>query len=255
MSILHFLGTGTSTGVPQIGCGCEVCSSSDPRDKRLRTSSLLETDEGVRILIDCGPDFRQQMLQTPPFKKIDAVLITHEHYDHVGGLDDLRPYSIFGHVDIYAEDGCSKHLMERLPYCFAERKYPGVPNIELHRVEPGRSFTVKGVEILPFRIMHGKLPILGFKIGRMAYITDMSFIGPAEIELLKNLDVLVVNALRREPHASHESLAQALQVISKTQARESYLIHISHQMGTHKATESVLPPHVHLAYDGLVVTY
>ncbi|MCF0159598.1 MAG: MBL fold metallo-hydrolase, partial [Bacteroidaceae bacterium] len=203
------LGTGTSCGVPQIGCGCEVCTSADVRDKRLRCSALIEED-GKRILIDCGPDFRQQMLRTD-FAPLDAVLITHEHYDHVGGLDDLRPYSIFGDVDVYAEQLCIDHLMERIPYCFTpkEKRYPGVPAINLLPVIPHQvirvaqkppmslddssldesirekrrlAMTVRlqggqpeaPLEIIPVRVMHGRLPIIGFRIKEFAYITDMS---------------------------------------------------------------------------------
>ena len=165
------LGSGTSTGVPEIGCTCEVCTSADPRDHRLRTSALVETDD-ARILIDCGPDFRAQVLGLP-FKKIDGVLITHEHYDHVGGLDDLRPFCRFGEVPIYAEAYTAERLRNRMPYCFVNHNYPGVPNIPLQEIEPGRTFRINRTSVTPLRVMHGRLPILGYRIENMGYITDM----------------------------------------------------------------------------------
>lgn len=253
MAQIHFLGTGTSTGVPQVGCTCEVCRSADPHDRRLRCSALIETDAGKRILIDCGPDFRAQMLATPPFKPIDAVLITHEHYDHVGGIDDLRPYSFYGQVDIYAEAHCADHLRERLPYCFAEHKYPGVPNIALHDITAGQPFTAAREEIMPFRVMHGKLPIVGYRIGRLAYITDLSALPDGSLALIKGVDLLVLNALRLKPHPSHESLSQALALAREIGARTTYFVHMSHEIGLHAEVEAGLPAGIHLAYDGLAV--
>ena len=175
---LRILGSGTSTGVPEIGCKCEVCTSADPRDNRLRASSLLHTDDAV-ILIDCGPDFREQMLRAASFEKIDGVLITHEHYDHVGGLDDLRPFCRFGEIPIYSDEYTATHLRARMPYCFLEHKYPGVPQIFLQEVEAGKTFFINNTEITPLQVMHGRLPILGYRIGkRMAYITDIGMTGP-----------------------------------------------------------------------------
>ena len=172
---ITLLGSGTSTGVPEIGCTCPVCTSSDPRDNRLRCSGLIEVD-GVRILMDCGPDFREQMNRLDDFKPIDAVLVTHEHYDHVGGLDDLRPFCRFRDIPVYAEDYMAQHLRERIPYCFAQHPYPGVPRITLEEIAPGVPFHVSNaegtqVEVLPIRVMHGKLPILGYRIGNFAWIT------------------------------------------------------------------------------------
>lgn len=250
---LTFLGTGTSTGVPQMGCGCAVCRSDDRRDRRLRTSALLETGDGRRVLFDCGPDFRQQMLRLP-FSRIDAVLITHEHYDHVGGLDDLRPFSVFGQVDVYADASCARHLRERIPYCFGECKYPGVPQIFLHTLQPGVARQIAGLEVLPVEVMHGKLPILAYRIDSLAYVTDMSTIAPQELERLRGVRTLVLNALRIEPHPSHESLDEAIEIIRILQPERCFLIHASHQLGLHREVQARLPEGVTLAYDGLQVT-
>lgn len=252
------LGSGTSTGVPEIGCTCPVCTSTDSRDKRLRCSGLVEVN-GVRILIDCGPDFREQMIRLNDFKAIDAVLVTHEHYDHVGGLDDLRPFCRFRDVPVYAEAYMAQHLRERIPYCFTEHPYPGVPRIVLEEVVPGQSFTVSNmegnqVEILPLRIMHGKLPILGYRIGRMAWITDMLTMPEAEYEHLQGLDVLVMNALREKPHPTHQTLAEAIGNVKRLTPKETYFIHMSHHVGLHAEIGSLLPPNMHFAYDGLTIT-
>lgn len=168
---VRIIGSGTSTGVPQIGCTCPVCTSSDLKDNRLRASAIVETDD-ARILIDCGPDFRTQVLHLP-FERIDGVLITHEHYDHVGGLDDLRPFCRFGSVPIYAEDYVAQGLRLRMPYCFVDHRYPGVPDIPLQEISAGQSFSINHTEVLPLRVMHGRLPILGYRIGQLGYITDM----------------------------------------------------------------------------------
>lgn len=252
------LGSGTSTGVPEIGCTCPVCTSTDSRDKRLRCSGLVEVN-GVRILIDCGPDFREQMIRLNDFKAIDAVLVTHEHYDHVGGLDDLRPFCRFRDVPVYAEAYMAQHLRERIPYCFTEHPYPGVPRIVLEEVVPGQSFTVSNmegnqVEILPLRIMHGKLPILGYRIGRMAWITDMLTMPETEYEDLQGLDVLVMNALREKPHPTHQTLAEAIGNVKRLAPKETYFIHMSHHVGLHAEIGSLLPPNMHFAYDGLTIT-
>ena len=251
---ITILGSGTSTGVPEVGCSCPVCTSNDPHDRRSRCSGLVDVD-GVRILIDCGPDFREQMLRLNDFKPIDAVLVTHEHYDHVGGLDDLRPFCRFKDVPVYAEPYMAQRLRERIPYCFAEQLYPGVPRITLNEVLPGVLFKVSNaeghkVEILPIRVMHGKLPILGYRIGNMAWITDMLTMPDEEYDKLQGLDVLVMNALRPKPHNTHQSLDEALQNVNRLQPQEAYFVHMSHNIGLHAEIGSQLPPHVQFAFDG-----
>ena len=213
------------------------------------TSALVYTDDAT-ILLDCGPDFREQMLRVP-FGKIDAVLISHEHYDHVGGLDDLRPFCRFGEVPIYAETYTAERLRSRMPYCFVEHSYPGVPNIPLREIEPNRPFLVNHTEVLPLRVMHGKLPILGYRIGKLGYITDMLTMPDESFEQLQGIEVLVMNALRIAPHNTHQSLSEALEAVKRIGAKETWLIHMSHHIGLQADVEKQLPPHVHFAFDGL----
>ncbi|GHT64609.1 hydrolase [Bacteroidia bacterium] len=247
---IRFLGTGTSTGNPEIGCRCEVCTSTDKRDIRFRASVLVET-EGKRILIDCGPDFRMQMLktlETDYFMHLDGVLVTHEHYDHVGGLDDLRSFGRDGAVKIYAEDLVAEAIRTRMPYVFRENKYPGIPNLELQIIE-NKPFSVSGIEIIPVRLMHAQLPIFGFRIGNFAYLTDLKTIPEEEYEKLQGLDILVINALMPREHISHQNIEQALERIRKINPRRAYLTHMSHRFGLHAVMEKTLPANVFIAFD------
>lgn len=249
---LTFLGTGTSTGVPEIGCTCPVCTSSDVRDRRLRVSALVETDT-ARILIDCGPDFREQMMRVP-FDRLDGVLLTHEHYDHTGGIDDLRPFCRFGDIDIFADDLTCRHLRERLPYFFCEVLYPGVPRLHFHAIEPFHPIVIQGVEVLPLQVMHGKLPILGYRIGPLGFVTDMLTAPEETLEALRGVHTLVIDGLRHTPHGSHQTIEAAIDFACAAGAKETYLIHMSHDAGLHAEAEAQLPPHVHMAYDGLEIT-
>ena len=251
---LTFLGTGTSCGVPVIGCQCKVCRSADPRDKRTRCSALVET-ETTRLLIDCGPDFRQQILPQP-FRKIDGILITHSHYDHMGGMDDIRPYCQFGKIDVYADPLARKSMLEMLPYCVAEHRYPGVPAIGLHEILPHEPLQIGDMEIIPIQVMHGQLPILGFHVGALAYITDMKTIDEGEMPYLEGTELLVVNALRFDkPHHSHQLVDDAVAFAKRVGARQTYLIHSCHDIGLHEEVNRILPSGIELAYDGQIVSF
>lgn len=248
---LQFLGTGTSTGVPQIRCSCDVCRSSDPRDNRLRCSALI-SEGNSRILIDCSPDFRQQALRAD-IDHIDALLLTHSHYDHTGGIDDLRPYCTFSPLPIYAEPNVIGDIRARLPYCFIEPRYPGIPQLDMRPITPLQPFKVGGLEVLPLRVMHYNLPIVGYRIGSVAYITDCLTMPQETLAQLSGLEVLVVNALRRTEHISHQTLDDALALIERLSPKKAYLIHMSHDMGLHAEVSRLLPPSVEFAYDGLCV--
>ena len=248
---LTFLGTGTSCGVPTIGCQCYTCSSTDPHDKRLRCSALIETEQ-TRLLIDCGPDFRQQIMPQP-FRKIDGILITHAHYDHMGGMDDIRPYCQFGEINVYADPIARRGMLEMLPYCFAEHRYPGVPAIQLHEIHKHEVFSIGDLNIVPFQVMHHDLPILGYRIGPLAYITDMKTIDEREIPYIEGCDTLVVNALRQKPHHSHQTLDEAVAFARRIRARQTWLIHSSHDIGRHAEVNASLPATIQMAYDGQVI--
>lgn len=249
---LTFLGTGTSCGVPVIGCQCKVCQSTDPRDKRTRCSALVET-ETTRLLIDCGPDFRQQILPQP-FRRIDGILITHSHYDHMGGMDDIRPYCQFGQIDVYADPQARQSMLEMLPYCFAEHRYPGVPAIRLHEIHPHEPLPIGDLDVMPIEVMHGCLPILGFRIGALTYITDMKTIEESEMAYIEGTELLVVNALRFDkPHHSHQLVDDAIAFAQRVGAGRTYLIHSCHDIGLHEEVNRILPTGIDLAYDGQIV--
>ncbi len=253
---LTFLGTGTSQGVPVIACGCGVCRSEDGRDKRLRTSALLTVNESTNILFDIGPDFRQQMLREG-VNRLDAILVTHAHRDHVAGLDDVRSFNYVQHkkMDVYLNREAKVALERDYKYIFERHEFPGLPEADLHEVEgTEKSFRVaECVEVVPVRAMHKDLPILGYRIGPLAYITDANYLAPEEMDKLKGVKVLVINALRKEKHFSHYSLPEALEVIKKVNPGRAYVTHISHEMGLHAEVERTLPEGVFLAYDGLEV--
>lgn len=249
---LTFLGTGTSQGIPMIACPCEVCHSSDFRDKRLRTSALVQVD-GCNIAIDAGPDFRAQMLSAD-VRRLDAILLTHEHKDHIGGIDDVRAYNYFqrGAVDIYATRRVQQTVRKDFDYAFRDHPYPGAPEINLHTI--GESpFRIKGVEVVPVNGHHMNSPVTGFRIGSIAYLTDFNMIGHDEIMKIRGVGVLVVNALRYEKHLSHFSVQEAVLLSRYVGAERTYLTHISHQLGFHATEERKLTEGVFLAYDGLTI--
>lgn len=248
---IEFLGTGTSTGVPMLRCLCPVCMSDDPRDKRLRTSAIVRY-QGARILIDCGPDFRTQMLRASD-DNLDAVLLTHIHFDHVAGLDDLRAYCFECPMPLYARADVVMNLYKRIPYCFAENPYPGVPQFDVHVIDDDTPFLVEGVRVEPIPVMHYKLPILGFRIGPLAYITDAKTIDDEVVESLSGVPLLVINSLRVGEHISHMCLDETLAIIQRVKPGRALLIHMSDRMGLHADSPKLLPQGVELAYDGLIV--
>ena len=249
---IRFLGTGTSTGIPEIGCKCEVCTSSDFRDKRLRASVLLEIS-GKNILLDCGPDFRQQALNAG-LEHLDALLVTHEHYDHVGGIDDLRPFCKQGKFRIFAETPVAQKLREQLSYCFGNSSYPGVPQLELIGIE-NKPFYVNQILFIPIRLMHYKLPVFGYRTGNFAYLTDFNRIPEEEYDKLTGLDVLIIDALRQKEHIAHINMQQALVQIERIRPKRACFIHLSHGFGLHKEVEMQLPENVFLPYDGLEIEW
>jgi phosphoribosyl 1,2-cyclic phosphate phosphodiesterase len=248
------LGTGTSTGVPMIGCTCAVCQSDDPHDKRLRSSVYIETDN-MRICIDTGPDFRQQMLQNQ-LTQLDAILFTHAHQDHVAGLDDTRPYMIWQQkpLRLYADLQVQSSLKHMFYYAFDPQfKYPGAPEFDVYTISPEQNFRIGNTEIIPIPITHGNLPILGFRIGDFTYITDASHIDEMAQSKIKGTKILIINALQHTPHWSHFSLSQALAMVDTLQPQQTYLTHLSHKIGKHADLEAQLPKGVKVAYDGLTI--
>ncbi len=255
---LTFLGTGTSQGVPVIGCRCAVCTSHDPRDNRLRTAAMVEV-RGVRVVIDAGPDFRSQMLRAG-VRHLDAILLTHEHKDHTGGLDDVRAFNFVDYpptihrVHIYAAPAAAAVVRKDFDYAFVQNKYRGVPEIELHEIDVARPFEVGGVEIVPVAGHHSsRFTVTGYRIGPLAYLTDFKTIADSEVEKLLGVDVLVVNALRFAPHDSHFNVDEALALVRRIQPRRAYLTHMSHEIGLHAATDPTLPEGVYMAYDTLQI--
>ena len=249
---ITLLGTGTSQGVPVIACNCAVCESQNSKDKRLRSSLMIETSNNI-LVIDAGPDFRQQMLREK-VKKIDGVLITHEHKDHIGGLDDVRAFNYFQKkpVDVFATLKVQDVIKSDYFYAFADFKYPGVPEINLHNIE-NHAFNINNEQIIPIEAMHHKLPVFGYRVYDFTYITDANFISDIELEKIKGSKVVIINALRRKPHLSHFNLEKAIEVLNKIKPEQAFLTHISHQLGLHDDVEKELPSFIKLAFDGLKI--
>jgi len=252
---ITFLGTGTSQGLPVIGCKCDVCTSEDPLDKRLRCSAMIEY-KGKTLVIDSGPDFRQQMLREK-VERLDAVIFTHEHKDHIAGLDDIRSYNWIQQkpMDVYADERVQEAITRReYAYVFEDKLYPGIPKMNLHLIEGNKNFFIDDIEIIPIRVLHYQLPIFGYRIHDLTYIVDASFISDEEKEKIKGSEILVLNALRKKKHISHFCLDEALEVISEMKPRKAYLTHLSHMLGRHQDIQKELPENVFLAYDGLSVS-
>lgn len=250
---ITLLGTGTSSGVPVLGCSCEVCRSKDPHDNRLRCAAMVET-KNTRILIDAGPDIRQELLRVP-FRKVDGVLITHIHYDHVGGIDDLRGFCVYGDINIYGDELITSSLPHTMPYCFPahpEELYPGAPKLALHTIQPHMHYQIGDIDFMPIRVMHDKMPILGYRFGKFAYITDMKTMAEEEYAYLDGVEVLVINALRfYKPHHSHQLVEDAIRVSRKIGAKKTFLTHVTHQIGLHDEANKRLPESFAFGYDGM----
>jgi len=254
MNSITFLGTGTSQGIPMIGCQCPVCKSEESRDKRYRSSALIRY-EGKQILIDAGPDFRSQMLREN-ISHLDAILLTHHHKDHTGGLDDVRSFNYLEKrsFPIYCEESVQASLKKEYYYVFAENHYPGAPEMTLRTIT-SLPFEIEGIRITPIRAMHFRLPILGFRIGDCAYVTDANFIPEGEFDKLKGLKVFVINTVKRTPHISHFSLSEAIETARKVGAEKTYLTHLSHLLPCHEELSKELPSGIEPAYDGLTVSF
>lgn len=247
---ITFLGTGTSTGVPVISCDCEVCKSTNPHDKRLRASLHIQS-ENTSIVIDCGPDFRMQMIDAG-ISEIDAILLTHEHRDHIGGLDDVRAYNYILNkpIDIYCTQRVYSAIQSEFSYIFTATRFFGAPQLQFHIIKD-RTFNINGLNFLPIEAIHGQIPVMGYRINNFAYLTDVSRIEPKELKKLEGVEVLVINALRNSRHTSHLSLPEAVEIIEKLKCKQGYITHISHFLGKKVDVELKLPENIKLAYDGL----
>lgn len=250
--VITLLGTGTSSGIPLIGCRCDVCRSLDYRDKRLRVSVYVET-QGKCFVIDTGPDFRQQMLRED-ITQLDAVIFTHQHKDHTAGLDDVRAFNFLQNKDmpVYGRLQVLEQLKREFEYVFADYRYPGIPRLQLHEIT-NTPFDVLGVTFTPIDVLHHRLPVFGFRIGNFAYLTDVNHIPEAELAKLQNLDVLVLGALQRETHISHFNLQQAIDTVTILKPKVTYFTHLSHKMGRHAEVEKELPAHIRLGFDWLKI--
>lgn len=252
---LTFLGTGTSQGVPVIGCTCKVCSSSDQKDKRLRTAAFIQWN-GQHIVIDSGPDFRYQMLREG-IQKLDALLLSHEHNDHIIGIDDIRPFNFMqkGKLNVFANETVSKNLLARFAYVFEENPYPGAPQIHLNTITKDTIIQLGEQSIIPVQLTHGTTECMGYRFGNLAYLTDMKTLPKSEYNKLEGIETLVINCLREEPHFSHLNLEEALHFIEEIKPKRTYLTHISHRFGTSQAINEILPQNVHVAYDRLKIAF
>jgi phosphoribosyl 1,2-cyclic phosphate phosphodiesterase len=251
---ITFLGTGTSSGVPMIACPCEVCASDDKKDKRLRSSILVQSNT-TTIVVDTTPDFRYQMLRAD-VKKLDAVLFTHPHKDHVAGLDDIRAYNFFQHkpMEVFANSLTEEAIKREFAYAFSDKKYPGVPDINLNTID-GSPFFIGDIPVIPIEVWHHRMPVLAFRFGQFTYITDANKIDAAEKEKIKGSETIVINALRKEKHISHYTLDEAIAEIQDMNIPKSYLTHISHQLGLHQEVNKILPAGIELAWDGLQLSF
>lgn len=251
---ITFLGTGTSQGVPVIGCQCAVCTSDDNHDNRLRSSVMIEKDGRVAV-IDSGPDFRQQMLREG-VKRLDALIFTHEHKDHIAGLDDIRAfnYVMKQKVDVYATDRVQLAIRREFPYIFDEIKYPGIPELNMHTIS-NSAFTAAGIDFIPVEVVHFMLPVFGFRTGEFTYITDAKSINEQEKKKIMGCHTIVINALRHETHVSHFTLNEAVELLLELKCKQGWLTHISHQLGKHIDVDSSLPSHIRCAYDGLKLEF
>lgn len=249
---ISFLGTGTSSGVPMIGCECPVCLSEDPKDDRLRSSILVQS-ASTTLVVDTGPDFRTQMLREK-IRKLDAVIFTHPHKDHLAGLDDIRAFNFFNKrsIDVYADSLTEEAVRRDFYYAFSDTKYPGIPELDMHTItqEP---FMVGDIPVIPILVWHLKMPVMGFRFGKFTYITDANKIDPEQMDKIRGSEVMVLNALRKEKHISHFNLQEAIEMVNELNVPAAYFTHLSHQMGKHEEIEPELPEGIHLAYDGLKI--